>query len=88
MTAKKKRDARATLLPQTNGFLPFLLPSPSSLLKLPTVVIYKFFYHDDITLHVSSLLVVAYRGKSAKGKKGEGEPAIRASVPAFRPLIR
>ena len=37
-------------------FLPFLLPSPSSLLKVPTVVIQKFCYHANVRSHFSYLL--------------------------------
>ena len=37
-------------------FLPFSLPSTSSLLKLPIVVIQKFCYHGNVTSHFSSLL--------------------------------
>ena len=36
--------------------LPFLLPSPSSLLKVPTVVIQKFCYPANVRSHFSSLL--------------------------------
>ena len=36
--------------------LPFLLPSPSSLLKVPTVVIQKFCYHANVRSHFSYLL--------------------------------
>ena len=36
--------------------LPFSLPSPSSLLKLPIVVIQKFCYHGNVTSHFPSLL--------------------------------
>ena len=37
-------------------FLPFSLPSPSSLLKLPIVLIQKFCYHGNMTSLFSSLL--------------------------------
>ena len=37
-------------------FLSFLLPSPSSLLKVPTVVIQKFCYHANVRSHFSYLL--------------------------------
>ena len=37
-------------------FLPFSLPSPSLLPKLPFVVIQKFCYHGNVTSHFSSLL--------------------------------
>ena len=37
-------------------FLPFSLPSPSLLPKLPFVVILKFCYHGNVTSHFSSLL--------------------------------
>ena len=37
-------------------FLPFSLPSPSLLAKLPFVVIQKFCYHGNVTSHFSSLL--------------------------------
>ena len=56
----KKRDARAKLLfcqSKPIAFLPFSLPSTSSLLKLPIVVIQKFCYHGNVTLHFSSLLL-------------------------------
>ena len=36
-------------------FLPISLPSPSLLLKLPTVVIKKCCYHGNVTSHFSSL---------------------------------
>ena len=36
-------------------FLPFSLPPPSSLLKLPIVVIQKFRYHGNLRSHFSSL---------------------------------
>ena len=36
-------------------FLPFSLPSPSLLLKLPIVVILKCCYHGNVTSHFSSL---------------------------------
>ena len=39
------------------AFLPFSLPSTSSLLKLPIVVIQKFCYHGNVTSHFSSLLL-------------------------------
>ena len=61
MTAKKctkKRDARAKLLfcqSKPIAFLPFSFSSPSSLLKLPLVVIQKFCYHGNVTSHLSSL---------------------------------
>ena len=47
----KKRDARATvvLLICLITFLPFSLLSPSSLLKLPIVLIQKFCYHGNMT---------------------------------------
>ena len=38
------------------AFLPFSLPSPSLLPKLPFVVIQKFCYHGNVTSHFSSLL--------------------------------
>ena len=38
-------------------FLPFSLPSPSLLLKLPIVVIRKCYYHGNVTSHFSSLLL-------------------------------
>ena len=37
------------------AFLPFSLPSPSSLLKLPIVVIKRFFYHGNVTSYFSPL---------------------------------
>ena len=37
-------------------FYSFSLPSPSSLLKVPTVVIQKFCYHSNVTSHFSSPL--------------------------------
>ena len=36
--------------------LPFPLPSPSLLLKLPFVVIQTFCYHGNVTSHFSSIL--------------------------------
>ena len=36
--------------------LPFPLPSPSLLLKLPFVVIQTFCYHGNVTSHFSSML--------------------------------
>ena len=60
-TAKKctkKRGARAKLSFCHNkpiAFLPFSLPSPSSLLKLPIVVIKRFFYHGNVTSYFSPL---------------------------------
>ena len=36
-------------------FLPFSLPSPSLLPKLPFVVIQKFCYHGNVTSHFSLL---------------------------------
>ena len=61
-TAKKctdKCNARAKLLfcqPKPIAFLPFLLPSPSTLLiKFPIVVIQKCFFHSQGTSHFSSL---------------------------------
>ena len=60
-TAKKytkKRDARAKLSFCHNkpiAFLPLLLPSPSSLLKLRIVVIKRFFYHGNVTSYFSPL---------------------------------
>ena len=42
------------------AFLPFSLLSPSSLLKLPIVVIQKFCYHGNVTSHFSSLFEVAW----------------------------
>ena len=36
--------------------LPFSLTSPSSLFKLPTIVIQKFCYYGNVTSHLSSLL--------------------------------
>ena len=65
-TAKKcteKRDARAKLLfccVNLFAFSPFLLPSPSSLLKLPIVVIQKFCYYGNTTSHFSSLFRVVF----------------------------
>ena len=62
-TAKKytkKRDARAKLLfcySKLIVFLPLSLSLPSSLLKLPIVVIQIFCYHGNMTSHFSSLLV-------------------------------
>ena len=38
------------------AFMPFLLPSRSSLLKLPVVVIQKFCHHSNVTLHFSPLI--------------------------------
>ena len=58
MTAKKctkKVWSRAKLLfflsKWSIVFLPFLLPSPLLLLKLPIVVIQKFWYHGNVTSH-------------------------------------
>ena len=54
----KKRDAGAKLLfcySKLIAFLPFSLPSPSSLLELPIAVIQKFCYHGNMTSHFSSL---------------------------------
>ena len=58
----KKRDARAKLSFCHNKpivFLPFSLqspsPSPSSLLKLPIVVLKRFFYHSNVTSYFSPL---------------------------------
>ena len=39
------------------ALLPFSLPSPSLLLKLPIVVIRKCCYHGNVTSHFSSLLL-------------------------------
>ena len=39
-------------------FLPFSLPLPSLLPKLPFVVIQKFCYYGNMTSHFSSLLYV------------------------------
>ena len=41
------------LLPKLIAFLPLLLPSPSSLLKLPIVLIQKLCYHGDMTSRFS-----------------------------------
>ena len=41
------------------AILPFSLPSPSLLLKLPIVVIRKCCYHGNVTSHFSSLLLAA-----------------------------
>ena len=41
------------LLPKPIAFLPFLLPSPSSLLKVPIVLIQKLCYHGNMTSHFS-----------------------------------
>ena len=49
---RKGRDARAKAV----AFLSFSLPSPSSLIRLPNVVIKKFGYHGNVMSHVSSLL--------------------------------
>ena len=46
------RDARAKAI----AFLSFSLPSLSSLIRLPIVVIKKFGYHGNVTSHFSSLL--------------------------------
>ena len=56
----KKRYARAKLFCKYEPvvFLPFSLPSPLSLPKLPIVVIQKFWYHSNVTSHLSSLLDV------------------------------
>ena len=59
----KKRDARAKLSFCHNKpiafFLPFSLPSPSpspsSLLRLPIVVLKRFFYHGNVTSYFSPL---------------------------------
>ena len=54
----QKRDARAALLFclwKPIAFLPFSLPSLSSLVKLSIVVIWKFCYHGNVTSHFSSL---------------------------------
>ena len=62
-TAKKctkKRDAGAKLLFCFLNFLlflPFSLPSPSLLLKLPIVVIQIFCYHGNMKSHLFSLFV-------------------------------
>ena len=37
------------------AFLPFLLPSPSLLLKLPIFVIQKCYSHGNVTSHFSLL---------------------------------
>ena len=69
-TAKKctkKRDARAKLLfcySKVIAFWPFSLPSPSSLLKLPIVVIQIFCYHGNMTSHLSSLFVWYFLNQS------------------------
>ena len=47
--------ANLNLLSKPIAFLTFSLPSPSSLLKLPIVVIQKFWYHGNVTSHFSSL---------------------------------
>ena len=60
----KKRDARAKLLPCQSKpvvFLPFLFSSPSSLVKLPLVVIQKFCHHGNVTSHLSSLKINSYQ---------------------------
>ena len=44
------------LLYKPTAFLPFLLPSPLSLLKLPIIVIQKFCHHGNVMTHFSSLL--------------------------------
>ena len=41
------------LLPKRIAFLPLLLPSPSSLLKVPIVLIQKLCYHGDMTSRFS-----------------------------------
>ena len=54
----KKAWSRATLLfcqSKPIAFLPFSLPSPSSMLKLPIVVIQKVCYHSNVTSHFSLL---------------------------------
>ena len=43
------------LLPKLIAFLPLLLPSPSSLLKVPIVLIQKLCYHGNMTSHFSLL---------------------------------
>ena len=56
----KKRYARAKLFCKYEPvvFLPFSLPSLLSLPKLSIVVIQKFWYHSNVTSHLSSLLDV------------------------------
>ena len=44
------------LLYKPTAFLPFLLLSPLSLLKLPIIVIQKFCHHGNVMTHFSSLL--------------------------------
>ena len=44
--------------------LPFSLPSPSLLPKLPFVVIQKFCYHGNVTSHFTSLLVLSNSRRS------------------------
>lgn len=44
------------LLYKPTAFLPFLLLSPFSLLKLPIIVIQKFCHHGNVMTHFSSLL--------------------------------
>ena len=57
----KKCDPRAKLLfckYKFLAFLPFSLLLPSALIKLPSVVIQKFYYHGNVTSHFLSLLPV------------------------------
>ena len=53
------------------AFLPFLLPSPSSLLKLHIVVIQKFCYRGNETSHFSSLF--AFETESFKKQPCTGK---------------
>ena len=56
----KKRDARAKLFClYVITFLPFSLLSPSSLLKLPIVLIQKFCYHGNMTSLFNNVITPA-----------------------------